>query len=112
MSNCACPPTGRGPDSDREEGFLVADDFFDGFVGDAHVGAELLEGEYLVFGFVEVLFDFVDELAAVSLTFSGDELDVLGVDAQPEGPRFHGVGFLVGITNIGKLSGRISVVAR
>ncbi|MCG2779420.1 MAG: hypothetical protein L6264_00605 [Weeksellaceae bacterium] len=44
----------------------VEDEFADGFVGDSHVGAELMYGEELVFRFVEGSFDFQDQVAAVA----------------------------------------------
>ena len=44
----------------------VEDEFADGFVGDAHVGAEFLYVEELVFGFSEGSFDFQDQVAAVA----------------------------------------------
>lgn len=60
----------------------VFDEFLDGFVGKAHVGAELVNGEDLMCGFVEGRFYFQNETAAVALTFAGDALDIFGVNAE------------------------------
>ena len=65
------------------------DEILDGFVGDSHVGAEFVDGEELVFGFVEGSFDFHDQVTAVALAFSGDELYVFRVDADSGEAGFH-----------------------
>ena len=67
----------------------LVDEFADGFVGDSHVGAEFVDGEELVCGFVEGSFDFQDQVTAVALAFSGDELDVFRVDADSGEAWFH-----------------------
>ena len=67
----------------------VFDEFLDGFVGEAHVGAELMDREDLMSGFVEGGFDFQNETAAVALAFAGDALDVFGVNAEAGDSGFH-----------------------
>lgn len=56
----------------------------------AHVVAELVYGDGLVFFFVVGFFDFGDEVSAVSFTSPSDDLDVFGVNAN----AFHGFWFL------------------
>ena len=73
----------------------VSDDFLHGFVGNAHIGAEFLYGEDLMFLFVQRGFYFQDQIAAVAFTFSGDALDVFGVNAEAGDPAFHGFVFLL-----------------
>lgn len=46
-----------------------------------------------MFGFVEFLFNFVDKISAVPLTFSGNPLNVFRVDADSCNFRFHDVQF-------------------
>ena len=57
-------------------------EFADGFVRDAHVGAEFLYGEGLMVFFFECFFDFENEFAAGAFTSAGDELDVFRVDTD------------------------------
>jgi hypothetical protein len=54
---------------------------FDGGGFDAHVLAEFVEGDGLVLVFVEVLFDGTHNISALAFAFTGDLLDVFGVDA-------------------------------
>ena len=69
---------------------LVDDKVLDGFVGDSHVVAELVDREGLVICFVELLFDFAYEFSGVSFASSGYSLDVFGVDAKSVYSCFHG----------------------
>lgn len=55
----------------------------------AHVIAELLGGEHLVWRFVQGVFNLVDQSAAVAFAFSGNALDVFWVDADPGNSGFH-----------------------
>ncbi|MBH1959607.1 MAG: hypothetical protein I8H68_05815 [Flavobacteriia bacterium] len=61
----------------------VYDEFLDGFVGEAHVGAEFLDGEDLMSGFVKGGFYFQNQITAVVFTFSGDALDLWGICRLP-----------------------------
>ena len=54
---------------------------FDGGGFDAHVLAKFIEGDGLVFVFVEVLFNGTHNVSALSFAFAGYLLDVFGVDA-------------------------------
>ncbi|WP_313806971.1 hypothetical protein [Flavobacterium sp.] len=49
---------------------------------EAHVVAEFVDGDGLVFGFVVLFFDGGDDVAALTFAFSGDLLDVFGVDTD------------------------------
>ncbi|WP_447951114.1 hypothetical protein [Chryseobacterium koreense] len=92
-------------------GISVSDDFFDGLVGDAYVGAEFLDGEDLVFFLIECFLNSDDQTAAVALTFTGNELDVLGVDADSGGSGFHRFGFPYS-AKFGKQNETVSVGVR
>ena len=72
----------------------VDDELLHRFVGNAHIGTELLDGEDLVFRFVQRLFDFMDQSAAVSFAFSQDALYVFGIDADSGDSGFHRFVFL------------------
>ena len=72
---------------------LVFDEFLNGFVGDSHVSAEFLNGEELVRRFVKGSFDFQNKIPAVALAFSGDALDVFGIDTEAVDPGFHRADF-------------------
>ena len=65
------------------------DEILDGFVRDAHVGAEFLYGEGLMVFFLEYFFDFENEFAAGAFTSAGDELDVFRVDTDSGEAGFH-----------------------
>ena len=74
--------------------FLIDDYLLYFFQGDTHVGAEFLNGKDLMAGFIQCLFDCVDEIAAVSFAFSQDALNVFGINADSGYSRFHRVVFL------------------
>jgi hypothetical protein len=63
--------------------------------GQAHEGAEFFDGDELVVGFLEVVFDFVNEVTAIALTFASDALDVFGVNAKANDFRTHDSLFLL-----------------
>lgn len=67
------------------------------FERQAHVQAEFLYGDELVIGFLEVVFDLVDDIPAVALTFASDALDVFGVDAKARDSWFHNALFLIAL---------------
>lgn len=73
----------------------VFDEFLNGFVWNSHVGAEFLNSDELVGRFVKGGFDFMNKITAVALAFSGDALDVFGVNAEPGNSGFHRFGFLI-----------------
>ncbi|WP_319800005.1 MULTISPECIES: hypothetical protein [Flavobacterium] len=58
---------------------------------EAHVFAEFVDGDHLVFLFVVLFFDPGVDVAGLALAFSGDLLDVFGVDTH----SFHGCFFVV-----------------
>ena len=67
----------------------VFDKFLDGFVRNAYVGAEFLDGKELVGRFVQGFLDGVDQAPAIALALSGDALDVFWINAEAGDPGFH-----------------------
>jgi len=51
-------------------------------------------------GFLEVVFDFVDEVTAIAFTFTGDALDIFGVNAEARDSWFHDALFLIAIQRL------------
>ncbi|MCP2038345.1 hypothetical protein [Chryseobacterium sp. HSC-36S06] len=64
-----------------------------------------------MFGFVKGGFDFQDQIAAVALAFSGDALDVFGVNAEAGDSGFASFIFLCG-TKFGNPNEYLSVGGR
>lgn len=90
----------RSGNGAADERASVSDEVLDGFVRDAHVGAEFPDSEDLVVGLVQRGLDFMDQGAAVTFAFSGDALDVFRVDADARDSGLHGRKVLTGKGNL------------
>lgn len=82
---------GEGVEGDggKGEGNLVGDEVLYCFVGNAHVEGKFFYREDLMVGFLEGFFDGVQQIAAIPFTFTGNTLNIFGIDANTGHPGFH-----------------------